>query len=122
MRGDGAEVASVRRVGQAGHDRHHFGYLLLQLRDLLLPLVDLAWTRRRRKKAADESVGSITQSHSESKSHDVISSSLVSTPTLCYLQLPLGVPQRGEQVQLDPGLGAQAVLQVLGLLLHRRQG
>lgn len=41
--------------------------------------------------------------------------------TLCDLQLPLGVTQSGEQVQLDPGLSAQAVLQVLSLLLHRRQ-
>lgn len=42
MRGDGAQVAAVRRVGQAGHHRHHLGDLLLQLGDLLLPLVDLA--------------------------------------------------------------------------------
>lgn len=41
--------------------------------------------------------------------------------TLCDLQLPLGVTQSGEQVQLDPGLSAQAVLQVLSLLLHGRQ-
>lgn len=42
MRRDGAQVAAVRRVGQAGHHRHHLGDLLLQLGDLLLPLVDLA--------------------------------------------------------------------------------
>lgn len=36
-------------------------------------------------------------------------------------QLPLGVAQRGEQVQFDPGLRAQAVLEVLGLVLHGRQ-
>ena len=38
--------------------------------------------------------------------------------TLCDLQLPLGVPQGREEVQLDARLGAEAVLQVLGLLLH----
>lgn len=43
-------------------------------------------------------------------------------PTLRDLQLPLGVAQSREEVQLDPGLGAQAVLQVLGLILHGRQG
>lgn len=42
MRCDRAQVAAVRRVGQAGHHRHHLGDLLLQLGDLLLPLVDLA--------------------------------------------------------------------------------
>lgn len=47
VRGDGAEVAAVWRVGQAGHHCHHLCYLLLQLCDLLLPLVDLAWRRRR---------------------------------------------------------------------------
>lgn len=57
----------------------------------------------------------------QNSSNDVIKSFLVSTPTLCYLQLPLSIPQSREQVQLDPGLSAQAVLQVLGLLLHRRQ-
>ena len=46
VRSYGAEVASVRGVGQAGHHRHHFCYLLLQLHDLLLPLVDLAWIGR----------------------------------------------------------------------------
>lgn len=45
----GAEVAAVRGVGQAGHHRHHLGDLLLQLRDLLLPLVDLAWGSRERR-------------------------------------------------------------------------
>lgn len=38
------------------------------------------------------------------------------------LQLSAGVSQRREEVQLDPGLGAQVVLQVLSLLLHGRQG
>lgn len=42
MRGDWAQVAAVRRVGQAGHHCHDLCYLLLQLHDLLLPLVDLA--------------------------------------------------------------------------------
>lgn len=47
-----------------------------------------------------------------------MTAALRSTATLCYLQLPLGIPQSGEQVQFDPGLSTQAVLQVLGLLLH----
>lgn len=47
-----------------------------------------------------------------------MTATLQSTATLCYLQLPLGIPQCREQVQFDPGLSAQAVLQVLGLLLH----
>lgn len=42
VRGDRAQVAAVRRVGQAGHHRHHLSDLLLELGDLLLPLVDLA--------------------------------------------------------------------------------
>lgn len=46
VRSDGAEIAAVWRVGQTGHHCHHLGYLLLQLRNLLLPLVDLAWMRQ----------------------------------------------------------------------------
>lgn len=49
VRGDRAEVAAVWRVGQAGHHCHHLCYLLLQLCDLLLPLVDLTWMRRRKQ-------------------------------------------------------------------------
>ena len=38
--------------------------------------------------------------------------------TLCDLQLSLGVSQRREQVQFDPGLCTQTVFQVLRLVLH----
>lgn len=48
--GDGAEVAAVWGVGQAGHHSHHLCYLLLQLCDLLLPLVDLACMRHRKQR------------------------------------------------------------------------
>lgn len=41
--------------------------------------------------------------------------------TLCDLQLSLSISERREQVQLDPGLCAEAVFQVLGFILHRRQ-
>ena len=56
MRGDRAEVAAVRGVGQAGHHRHHLCYLLLQLCDLLLPLVDLAWRRPRKQRCSCNSM------------------------------------------------------------------
>lgn len=38
--------------------------------------------------------------------------------TLCNLQLSLGISKRREEVQFDPGLCTQAVLQVLSLVLH----
>lgn len=38
--------------------------------------------------------------------------------TLGNLQLPFCISQGREKVQLDPGLCTQAVLQVLGLVLH----
>lgn len=42
--------------------------------------------------------------------------------TLSDLQLPACVPQSGEEVQFDAGLSAQVALQVLGFILHHRQG
>ena len=40
---NGAVVPAVRRVGQAGHHRHHLCNPLLEVRYLLLSLVELAW-------------------------------------------------------------------------------
>lgn len=42
--------------------------------------------------------------------------------TLGNLELPFCISQGREQVQLDPGLCTQAVLQVLGLVLHGWEG
>lgn len=61
--GDGAEVAAVWRVGQAGHHCHHLCYLLLQLCDLLLPLVDLAWMRPRKQRHSYHSTESRKGGH-----------------------------------------------------------
>ena len=44
---NGAVVPAVRRVGQAGHHRHHLRNPLLEVRYLLLPLMELAWVRER---------------------------------------------------------------------------
>lgn len=41
VRGHGGHAAGVPCVGDAGHDGHHLGYLLLQVFDLLVLLQDL---------------------------------------------------------------------------------
>lgn len=46
---------------------------------------------------------------------------LIKGATLSDFQLPACISQSGEQVQLDAGLCAQVVLQVLSLLLHGGQ-
>ena len=38
--------ACVPTVGDAGHDCHHLGYLLLQILDLLVFLQDLTWSNK----------------------------------------------------------------------------
>lgn len=48
--GNRAEAAAVVAVGDTGHHRHHFSYLLLQLCYLLVSLVDLTWEGRGRRR------------------------------------------------------------------------
>ena len=47
VRGHRGHAACVPGVGDAGHDCHHLGYLLLQIFDLLVFLQDLTWSNKR---------------------------------------------------------------------------
>lgn len=49
MGGHGGHAAGVGCVGDAGHDGHHFGDLLLQVFDLLVLLQDLTFVKKNKK-------------------------------------------------------------------------
>lgn len=49
MGGHRGHAAGVGCVGDAGHDGHHFGDLLLQVFDLLVLLQDLTFVKKKNK-------------------------------------------------------------------------